>query len=90
MSLELGGKNAVIVLDDANLDEAVAAVAWAGFRHDGAALHGDQPGDRPSSGWRSFVERLAAAAEKLRVGDGLLAADGYGAAGERRAGACGA
>src|SRR5579859_5437691 len=30
-SLELGGKNAVIVMDDANLDEAVAAVAWAGF-----------------------------------------------------------
>ncbi|MGZ3676310.1 MAG: aldehyde dehydrogenase family protein, partial [Ktedonobacterales bacterium] len=30
-SLELGGKNAVIVMDDANLDEAVAAVSWAGF-----------------------------------------------------------
>ena len=30
-SLELGGKNAVIVMDDANLDEAVTAVAWAGF-----------------------------------------------------------
>src|SRR6478736_6473471 len=31
VSLELGGKNAVIVMDDARLDEAVAAVAWAGF-----------------------------------------------------------
>ena len=30
-SLELGGKNAVIVMDDADLDEAAAAVSWAGF-----------------------------------------------------------
>ncbi|GAC1451453.1 MAG: aldehyde dehydrogenase family protein [Ktedonobacterales bacterium] len=71
-SLELGGKNAVIVMDDANLDEVVAAVAWAGF---------GTTGQRCTATSRVIVhervagalnERLVAAARRLRVGDGLL------------------
>lgn len=31
VSLELGGKNAIIVLDDANLDLAVEAIVWSAF-----------------------------------------------------------
>ncbi|MBF6591022.1 MAG: aldehyde dehydrogenase family protein [Ktedonobacterales bacterium] len=72
-SLELGGKNAVIVMDDADLDEAVAAVSWAGFGTTGqrctatsrVIIH-----ERVAS---AFAEKLVATAEKLRIGDGLLA-----------------
>ncbi len=71
-SLELGGKNAVIVMDDANLDEAVAAVAWAGFGTTGQRCTATSRVIVHRKVADSFAERLAAAAEKLRVGDGLL------------------
>src|SRR5258705_2095275 len=31
VSLELGGKNAIIVMDDANLDLAIEAILWSAF-----------------------------------------------------------
>src|SRR5260221_1000425 len=70
--LELGGKNAVIVMDDARLDEAVAAVAWAGFGTTGqrcTATSRVVVHERVADG---FTARLVAQAEQLRVGDGLL------------------
>jgi acyl-CoA reductase-like NAD-dependent aldehyde dehydrogenase len=42
VALEMGGKNAIIVLDDANLDLAIKAITW----HNRAALHRHQPLDR--------------------------------------------
>jgi alpha-ketoglutaric semialdehyde dehydrogenase len=72
-SLELGGKNAVIVMDDANLDEAVAAVAWAGFGTTGQRCTATSRVIVHSKVADAFAERLTAAAEKLRIGDGLLA-----------------
>lgn len=35
VALELGGKNALIVLDDANLDHALSGGAWASWLHQG-------------------------------------------------------
>ena len=35
LSLELGGKNATIVLDDINLDEAIPGIARSGFLNQG-------------------------------------------------------
>ncbi len=35
VSLELGGKNAIIVLDDADIDLAVRNVAWGAYLHQG-------------------------------------------------------
>jgi len=71
-SLELGGKNAVIVMEDANLDEAVAAVAWGGFGTTGQRCTATSRVIVQENVATAFAERLVAAAEKLRIGDGLL------------------
>jgi aldehyde dehydrogenase (NAD+) len=71
-SLELGGKNAIIVMDDANLDEVVAAVVWAGFGTTGQRCTATSRVIVHQSVAREFNERLVASAERLRVGDGLL------------------
>src|SRR5579883_2060726 len=71
-SLELGGKNAVIVMDDANLAEAVAAVSWAGFGTTGQRCTATSRVIVHEKVAQAFAEKLAAAAEKLRIGDGLL------------------
>jgi acyl-CoA reductase-like NAD-dependent aldehyde dehydrogenase len=77
-SLELGGKNAVIVMDDADLDEAVAAVAWGGFGTTGQRCTATSRVIVHRKVADTFAERLAAAAEKLRIGDGLAAATEIG------------
>jgi acyl-CoA reductase-like NAD-dependent aldehyde dehydrogenase len=77
-SLELGGKNAVIVLEDANLDEAVAAVAWAGFGTTGQRCTATSRVIVHERVADAFAERLAVAAQQLRVGDGLLPETGMG------------
>src|SRR5260221_6489958 len=71
-SLELGGKNAVIVMEDANLDEAVAAVAWGGFGTTGQRCTATSRVIVQENVATAFAEQLVAAAEKLRIGDGLL------------------
>jgi aldehyde dehydrogenase (NAD+) len=70
LSLEMGGKNAQIVMDDADLDLALEGVLWGAFGTTGQRctatsrliLH-DAIHDR-------FVQRLAEAAKALRLGDG--------------------
>ena len=73
VSLELGGKNAVIVMDDANLDEAVKAVSWAGFGTTGQRCTATSRVIVHEKVADAFTAKLAEAARKLRVGDGLLA-----------------
>ncbi len=70
-SLELGGKNAIIILEDANLEEAVAGVAWAAFGTTGQRCTATSRVIIHRSRLKEFNERMVAAAEKLRVGDGL-------------------
>src|SRR5437879_6489401 len=70
-SLELGGKNPMIVLDDANLDLAIEGGLWGGFSTTGQRCTATsrviiQKGD---SG--EFVERYVNRAKRLRVGNGL-------------------
>ncbi|MFJ2594041.1 aldehyde dehydrogenase family protein [Streptomyces erythrochromogenes] len=67
--LELGGNSALVVLRDADVEAAVAQASWGSFFHQGqicmtagrhlvhASLHDE------------YVERLAARAEELAVGD---------------------
>ncbi len=70
-TLELGGKNAVIVMDDANLDEAAAAVAWAGFGTTGQRCTATSRVIAHRAIADAFNERLVALAERQKLGDGL-------------------
>ncbi len=70
-ALELGGKNAVIILEDADLDLAVESVTWGAFGTTGQRCTATSRVIVQKSIQRAFTDRLVAAAEKLRVGDGL-------------------
>ncbi|HEX6477666.1 MAG TPA: aldehyde dehydrogenase family protein [Ktedonobacteraceae bacterium] len=70
-ALELGGKNAVIVLEDADLDLAVDSVTWGAFGTTGQRCTATSRVIVQRSAQQAFTDRLVAAAEKLRVGDGL-------------------
>ncbi|HUP48486.1 MAG TPA: aldehyde dehydrogenase [Thermoanaerobaculia bacterium] len=69
VSLELGGKNPNLIFADADLDEAVAVSIESSFANQGEiCLCGSRIFVERSLHDR-FVQRLAAAAGKLRVGD---------------------
>jgi betaine-aldehyde dehydrogenase len=71
VQLELGGKGANIVFDDANLDAAINGAAWAIFHNQGQACIA---GSRLILHERiadAFVERFVALAASIRVGDPL-------------------
>jgi alpha-ketoglutaric semialdehyde dehydrogenase len=71
VTLEMGGKNAIIVLDDANLDLAVDAITWSAYGTTGQRCTATsrlivQSGIKPK-----LVEALVAKAQALKLGDGL-------------------
>ena len=70
--LELGGKNALIVMADADLDAALDAAVTAGFSNAGQWCTSTSRIllQRPIA--ESFLQRLVARCEKMSVGDGLL------------------
>jgi alpha-ketoglutaric semialdehyde dehydrogenase len=70
-ALELGGKNAVIVLDDADLGLAVSGVTNAAFGTTGQRCTATSRVIVHRAALREFTDRLIASAEKLVVGDGL-------------------
>jgi aldehyde dehydrogenase (NAD+) len=71
VSLELGGKNGQIVMEDADLDLALEGALWGAFGTTGQRctatsrliLHRDIK--------QRLTDRLVACAEKIRIGDGL-------------------
>lgn len=67
--LELSGNSALIVLDDADLDRAVAAGAWGTFFHQGQICMAAGRHLVHESIVDGYIERLAATAEQLTVGD---------------------
>jgi acyl-CoA reductase-like NAD-dependent aldehyde dehydrogenase len=69
--LEMGGKNAIVVLDDANLDIAVDGAIWGGFGTTGQRCTAASRVIVQKKVYGEFVERFVARAKALRVGDGL-------------------
>ena len=67
--LELGGNSALIILDDADLDRAVAAGAWGSFFHQGQICMSASRHLVHESIVDGYIERLAATAGQLTVGD---------------------
>ncbi len=85
VSLEMGGKNAIIVMDDADLDLALEGILWSAFGTTGQRCTACsrlivQKGIKPA-----LVERLLARTEALRLGDGLLPTTDVGPVINRRA-----
>jgi aldehyde dehydrogenase (NAD+) len=70
-SLELGGKNPMIVLDDANLDLAIEGGLWGAFGTTGQRCTATSRMIVQKGVYREFVDRLVERAKKLKVGNGL-------------------
>jgi aldehyde dehydrogenase (NAD+) len=70
-SLELGGKNPMIVLDDANLDLAIEGGLWGGFGTTGQRCTATSRIIVQKGIYGEFVERYVERARKLKVGSGL-------------------
>jgi aldehyde dehydrogenase (NAD+) len=70
-SLEMGGKNIILVMDDANLDLAVDGAIWGGFGTSGQRCTAASRIGVHKSVFHEFVSRLVERAKKLKVGNGL-------------------
>jgi len=69
VSLELGGKNSLIVLDDADLDLAIANTAWGAYLHQGQICMATGRVLVQRKIYDRFVEKLVTKAASLTVGD---------------------
>lgn len=70
-SLEMGGKNAIIILDDANLDLALDGVVWGAFGTTGQRCTASSRVIAQKGVYRQFADRLVYRTQKLKVGNGL-------------------
>jgi alpha-ketoglutaric semialdehyde dehydrogenase len=70
-SLELGGKNPMIVLDDANLDLAIEGGLWGAFGTTGQRCTATSRIIVQKGVYRKFVDEFVARAKKIKVGNGL-------------------
>ncbi len=70
-SLEMGGKNIILVMDDANLELAVEGAIWGGFGTSGQRCTAASRVGVHKSVYSEFVSRFVERAKKLVVGNGL-------------------
>jgi aldehyde dehydrogenase (NAD+) len=70
-SLELGGKNPMIVLDDANLDLAIEGALWGAFGTTGQRCTATSRIILQKGIYGEFTKRLVERAKQLKVGNGL-------------------
>jgi aldehyde dehydrogenase (NAD+) len=69
--LEMGGKNVIMVMDDADVDLAVDGALWGAFGTTGQRCTAASRVVAHQKIYDQFVEKLAARAKTLRVGNGL-------------------
>jgi aldehyde dehydrogenase (NAD+) len=69
--LEMGGKNVIIVMDDANLDLAIEGCLWGGFGTTGQRCTAASRVVVHERVYGPFLDRFSRRAAALRVGDGL-------------------
>src|SRR5260370_241241 len=77
-SLEMGGKNIIIVMDDANLDLAVDGAVWGGFGTTGQRCTAASRVAVHKSVYKDFVDRFVERVKALKVGNGLDASTDMG------------
>jgi benzaldehyde dehydrogenase (NAD) len=69
VSLELGGKNSLIVLEDAHLDTAASNAAWAAYLHQGQICMSAGRILVQQSVLNAFLDKIVARARSYPVGD---------------------
>ena len=76
--LELGGKNAIIVMDDADVDLAVDGIVWSAFGTTGQRCTAASRVIVHEAVYGELSSKLVAAAEQLRLGPGWEASTDVG------------
>ncbi len=71
IGLEMGGKNAVIVMDDANLDLALEGVVWGAFGTTGQRCTATSRCIVHRKVYNKFLKMLIEKAKTIKVGNGL-------------------
>lgn len=71
VSLELGGKNAQIVMEDADLELAIEGVLWGAFGTTGQRCTATSRLILHEAIHDRFIEMLVARAEQIKIGNGL-------------------
>jgi len=71
VSLEMGGKNAIIVMDDANLDLVLEGAVWGGFGTTGQRCTATSRIIIHRKVAEEFTHRYVEAARRLKLGNGL-------------------
>jgi len=69
--LEMGGKNVIMIMDDANLELAVEGCLWGGFGTSGQRCTAASRVVVHQTVYRQFLEQFVARAAALRVGNGI-------------------
>lgn len=69
VSLELGGKDPMIVLDDANLERATSGACWAGYHNSGQSCAGVERVYVQEKVYDKFIELLKRKTKSLRHGE---------------------
>jgi len=70
-SLEMGGKNGIVIMDDADIDLAVEGVVWGAFGTTGQRCTACSRVMVHEEVYHEFMEKLVAKTKTLSVGDGL-------------------
>jgi aldehyde dehydrogenase (NAD+) len=76
--LEMGGKNILIVLEDANLDLAIDGAVWGSFGTTGQRCTAASRIAVHKNVYKEFLHRFVERVKAIRVGDGLDPATGMG------------
>ncbi len=71
VSLEMGGKNAIIIMDDADIDNAVEGSLWGAFGTSGQRCTASSRLVVHKKVYKKFVDKLVERVKKLKVGNGL-------------------
>jgi aldehyde dehydrogenase (NAD+) len=71
IAVEMGGKNAILIMADADLDLALEGVLWGAFGTAGQRCTASSRVVVQDQVYEPFLEKLTAAAARLRLGDGL-------------------
>src|SRR6185295_8109600 len=69
--LEMGGKNVIMIMEDADLELAVDGCLWGGFGTTGQRCTAASRVVVHEKVYKTFVDQFVARAKSLRVGDGL-------------------